>query len=115
GEPRPLLLASELHSLRVRRGTLDEEEIEEIRSHVNHSFNFLIQIPWTRDLQAVPGIAAAHHEKLDGTGYPRRLAGEAIPIQARMMTIADIFDALVAQDRPYKPAVPIERACAILQ
>jgi HD-GYP domain-containing protein (c-di-GMP phosphodiesterase class II) len=115
GEPRPLLLASELHSLRVRRGTLDEEEIEEIRSHVNHSFNFLIQIPWTRDLQAVPGIAAAHHEKLDGTGYPRRLAGEAIPIQARMMTIADIFDALVAQDRPYKPALPLTRALDILR
>jgi HD-GYP domain-containing protein (c-di-GMP phosphodiesterase class II) len=115
GEPRPLLLASELHSLRVRRGTLDEEEIEEIRSHVNHSFNFLIQIPWTRDLQAVPGIAAAHHEKLDGTGYPRRLAGAAIPIQARMMTIADIFDALVAQDRPYKPALPLTRALDILR
>jgi HD-GYP domain-containing protein (c-di-GMP phosphodiesterase class II) len=115
GEEQPLLLEAELHSLRVRRGTLDDGEIEEIRSHVNHSFNFLMQIPWTRDLRAVPGIAAAHHEKLDGTGYPRQLSGEAIPVQARMMTIADIFDALVAQDRPYKPAVPIQRACAILQ
>ncbi len=115
GESHPLLLEAELHSLRVRRGTLDEQEIEEIRSHVNHSYNFLIQIPWTRDLKSVPGIAHAHHEKLDGTGYPRGLAGDAIPLQARMMTIADIFDALVAQDRPYKPALPLARALHILR
>jgi len=63
----------------------------------------------------VPEIAYAHHEKLDGSGYPRRLVGEQIPIQSRMMTIADIFDALVAWDRPYKKSVPVGRALDILQ
>ncbi|HXT35233.1 MAG TPA: HD domain-containing phosphohydrolase, partial [Chloroflexota bacterium] len=115
GESMPLLLDGELRSLLVRRGTLDEEEIAEIRSHVTHSFNFLVQIPWTHDLREVPRIAVAHHEKLDGTGYPYHLRGADIPIQARMMTIADIFDALAAQDRPYKPPVPLPRALAILR
>lgn len=62
----------------------------------------------------MPLIAFGHHEKLDGKGYPRRIVGDAIPIQTRMMTIADIFDALTAQDRPYKPAVPLERALGIM-
>ncbi|HVC83529.1 MAG TPA: HD domain-containing phosphohydrolase [Chloroflexota bacterium] len=115
GESMPLLLDGELRSLLVRRGTLDDEELAEIRSHVVHSFNFLIQIPWTHDLREIPRIAAAHHEKLDGTGYPYHLSGDDIPVQARMMTIADIFDALAAQDRPYKPAIPVPRALAILR
>ena len=62
----------------------------------------------------MPEIAFAHHEKLDGTGYPRRLKAADIPLQSRMMTISDIFDALVAWDRPYKKAVPVEKALAIL-
>lgn len=62
----------------------------------------------------MPEIAFAHHEKLDGTGYPRKVKAEAIPLQARMMTISDIYDALTAQDRPYKPAVPVEKALDIL-
>ncbi len=110
----PLIEEDELRSLTIRRGTLDEQERLEIQSHVSHSFNFLIQIPWTRELQQVPHIAHAHHEKLNGTGYPRRLQSDEIPIQAKMMTIADIFDALAAQDRPYKPPVPINRALDIL-
>ncbi len=114
GELIPLLGDDELTSLQVRRGSLDEAEIREIQSHVTHSFNFLIQIPWTRELQGVPGIAVAHHEKLNGTGYPFQLQGDQIPVQARMMTIADIFDALAAQDRPYKPPVPVPRALEIL-
>jgi HD-GYP domain-containing protein (c-di-GMP phosphodiesterase class II) len=74
-----------------------------------------MQIPWTREIRDVPEIARAHHEKLNGTGYPFRLKGEEIPVQARMMTICDIFDALAAADRPYKRAVPAERALSILQ
>ena len=114
GAHRPLLHDEELRFLMVRRGNLDEEERREIESHVSHTYAFLRQIPWTRELRRVPDIAYAHHEKLNGTGYPRHVTAEAIPVQARMMTIADIFDALTAADRPYKRAVPVERALDIL-
>ena len=114
GARRPLLHEDELRFLMVQRGNLDEEERKEIESHVTHTFAFLRQIPWTRELRRVPEIAYAHHEKLNGAGYPRRVRGNDIPVQARMMTIADIFDALTATDRPYKRAVPIERALDIL-
>ena len=114
GTERQLLREDELRFLMVRRGNLDEEERREIESHVTHTFAFLRQIPWTRELRRVPEIAYAHHEKLNGMGYPRRVSAEHIPVQARMMTIADIFDALTATDRPYKRAVPVERALDIL-
>jgi HD-GYP domain-containing protein (c-di-GMP phosphodiesterase class II) len=81
---------------------------------VTHTFRFLDQIPWTRELRSIPKIAYGHHEKLNGTGYPRRVAGDEIPVQTRMMTISDIYDALTATDRPYKRAVPTERALDIL-
>jgi HD-GYP domain-containing protein (c-di-GMP phosphodiesterase class II) len=81
---------------------------------VTHTFEFLRKIPWTRSLASIPDIARGHHEKLNGSGYPRRVQGEAIPLQTRMMTIADIFDALTAQDRPYKRALPATRALDIL-
>jgi HD-GYP domain-containing protein (c-di-GMP phosphodiesterase class II) len=81
---------------------------------VTQSFNFLIQIPWTQEIKYIPWIARAHHEKMNGTGYPNRLRGDEIPVQARMMSICDIFDALSAADRPYKKAVSIERALDIL-
>jgi response regulator RpfG family c-di-GMP phosphodiesterase len=114
GEDAPLLTQDEVRFLTIRKGSLDEEERHEIESHVTHTFKFLQEIPWTKELQQVPIIAYGHHEKLDGTGYPRKIAGDAIPIQTRMMTISDIYDALTAQDRPYKPAVPAERALDIL-
>ncbi len=74
-----------------------------------------MRIPWTETLALVPDIAGKHHEYLDGSGYPSRLPEPEIPLQARMMTVADIFDALTASDRPYKQAVPIPRALDILQ
>jgi len=80
-----------------------------------HSFNFLAQIPWTPELRAIPEIARAHHEKLNGKGYPFRLNAAQIPVQAKMMTICDIFDALSASDRPYKRAIPTDRALDILK
>jgi len=80
-----------------------------------HSFNFLMQIPWTKEIQGIPQIARAHREKLNGTGYPYRLKADEIPLQTKMMTICDIFDALSAADRPYKKAVPSERALEILE
>ncbi len=113
-EVYPYLLESEASRLSISKGSLDEHERREIESHVTHTFNFLKNIPWTNDLRRVPEIAFAHHEKLDGTGYPRKIKAEAIPLQARMMTISDIYDALTAQDRPYKPAVPVEKALDIL-
>ncbi|MEX2177634.1 MAG: HD domain-containing phosphohydrolase [Gemmatimonadaceae bacterium] len=114
GVERPLLREAELRFLMIRKGNLDDTERREIESHVTHTFRFLEQIPWTRDLRGIPDIAYAHHEKLNGRGYPRRVNAVDIPVQARMMTIADIFDALTATDRPYKRAVPHERALDIL-
>ncbi|MBI4011705.1 MAG: GAF domain-containing protein [Candidatus Rokubacteria bacterium] len=115
GSLRPYLTEYEIRNLSIPRGSLNEEERLEIESHVTHSFRFLMQIPWTKELRRVPLIAYSHHERLDGSGYPRGVRDVEVPIQARMMTIADIFDALAAADRPYKPAVPPERALDILR
>jgi hypothetical protein len=114
GIQRQLLGDEELKFLMVRRGNLDERERKEIESHVTHTYKFLEQIPWTRELRNIPKIAYGHHEKLNGRGYPRAIGADDIPVQTRMMTISDIFDALTASDRPYKRAVPIERALDIL-
>ena len=114
GVERPLLDDDELRFLMIRRGNLDDRERKEIESHVTHTYRFLQQIPWTRELKNIPRIAYGHHEKLNGRGYPRAIGGDDIPVQTRMMTISDIFDALTASDRPYKRAVPLERALDIL-
>jgi len=115
GSRQPFLTPNEVAALSIRKGSLSEKERREIESHVTHTFRFLSEIPWTGEFRRVPEIAYAHHEKLDGTGYPRRLKATEIPIQSRMMAISDIFDALVAWDRPYKKAVPVERALSILR
>lgn len=115
GARQPYLTPNEVQALAIRRGSLSEKERREIESHVTHTFRFLSEIPWTGEYRRVPEIAHAHHEKLDGTGYPRKLTGEQIPIQSRMMTVSDIFDALVAWDRPYKKSVPVDRALDILR
>ena len=104
----------EIRFLSIPKGSLDPAERVEIESHVIHTFNFLTQIPWTKEISNIPGIARGHHEKLDGSGYPYQLKAEDIPVQTRMMTICDIFDALSASDRPYKRAVPSDRALDIL-
>jgi HD-GYP domain-containing protein (c-di-GMP phosphodiesterase class II) len=114
GQQQPFLTPMEQKHLSIRKGSLDDRERLEIESHVSHTFAFLERIPWTRGLARVPEIALGHHEKLDGTGYPRKVQGPAIPLQTRMMTIADIYDALTAQDRPYKRALPATRALDIL-
>jgi HD-GYP domain-containing protein (c-di-GMP phosphodiesterase class II) len=82
---------------------------------VIHTFNFLSQIPWTKEIKDIPGIARAHHEKLNGRGYPYMLKADEIPLQSKIMTVCDIFDALSAADRPYKKALPVERALQILE
>jgi len=114
GRPHPYLTEEEMRYLTIPKGSLDETERLEIESHVTHTYRFLQQIPWTRELQHIPMIAYGHHEKLDGKGYPRRVTGEAIPVQTRMMTISDIYDALSAADRPYKVAVAPARALDIM-
>jgi HD-GYP domain-containing protein (c-di-GMP phosphodiesterase class II) len=114
GTERPLLTDNELRLLAIPRGTLDPAERREIESHVTHTYRFLQQIPWTRELRDIPKIAYGHHEKLNGTGYPRGVAETEIPVQTRIMTISDIYDALTASDRPYKRAVPSEHALDIL-
>jgi HD-GYP domain-containing protein (c-di-GMP phosphodiesterase class II) len=110
----PFLTDGEAGCLQIRRGSLTEHERIEINSHVVHSYNFLRRIPWSRTLRDVPDIAGSHHEKLDGTGYPNALRGAQIPVPARMMAISDIYDALTASDRPYKKAMPTEKALDIL-
>jgi HD-GYP domain-containing protein (c-di-GMP phosphodiesterase class II) len=115
GTERPYLSEDEVRFLSIPRGSLDADERRQIESHVVHSFNFLAQIPWTPEFRAIPEIARAHHEKLNGKGYPFGLNSTQIPVQAKMMTICDIFDALSASDRPYKRAVPTDRALDILK
>ena len=114
GNKTAYLTERESTALSVKRGSLTEQERLEIESHVKHSYNFLSKIPWGKDLARVPEIAYAHHEKLNGKGYPRHSVEKDIPIESQMMGIADIFDALTAQDRPYKPALPLKKALDIL-
>ena len=114
GDSLTLITPEEARILAIPRGSLTPGEYEEIQSHVVHTYQFLKQIPWTKELSRVPEIARSHHEKLNGGGYPDGWRAPDIPVQTRMMTISDIFDALTSRDRPYKPAVPVERALDIL-
>ncbi|MBW7994996.1 MAG: GAF domain-containing protein [Candidatus Glassbacteria bacterium] len=109
-----LLEGREQSILSIPKGTLTTDERLEIESHVTHTYNFLTKIPWTSELKSIPEIAYGHHEKLDGSGYPRGVNAKQIQPQTRMMTISDIYDALTATDRPYKPAVPADKALDII-
>jgi HD-GYP domain-containing protein (c-di-GMP phosphodiesterase class II) len=114
GEVRTLLDPAEVECLMVDRGTLTSPALDEIRSHVVHTLRFLSKIPWGKSLGRLPLIAGAHHERPNGTGYPRRLRAHEIPVQSKLMSVADVYDALTASDRPYKNAVSIPRALDIL-
>mgnify|MGYP002700128164 CR=1 FL=1 len=115
GQSRGLIDELEFGALSIKRGSLTADERVEIESHVSHTIEFLKTIPWTPELSNIPKIAGAHHEKLNGCGYPYGLKSPEIPLGAKMMAVCDIFDALTATDRPYKAAVPLERALTILQ
>ncbi|PRB83791.1 HD domain-containing phosphohydrolase [Pseudomonas sp. MYb185] len=104
----------ELHNLSVRRGTLTVEERFKVNEHIVHTLVMLSTLPFPRALRQVPDIAANHHEKLDGTGYPRRLGASQLSIPARIMAIADIFEALTAADRPYKTPKTLSESIAIM-
>jgi HD-GYP domain-containing protein (c-di-GMP phosphodiesterase class II) len=109
-----LLSDEEFSALSIGKGCLTPDERRQIEAHVADSYSFLILIPWTRELAGVPAIAHGHHEKLDGSGYPMGLKGNEISLQTRILTISDIYDALTARDRPYKEAVPAERALDLI-
>jgi HD-GYP domain-containing protein (c-di-GMP phosphodiesterase class II) len=115
GSARPFLTDEETANLTIKKGTLNEQEWEDMRAHSRRSQEYLERIPWGDELKQVPCIAGAHHEKLDGTGYPSGLGADDIIPQVRMLTIADIFDALTAADRPYRKAASPERAVGILR
>jgi hypothetical protein len=115
GRRRTLLTPDEAGVLAITRGSLTDAERRAIQEHVVHTFEFLKEIPWTREFRRIPEIARSHHEKLDGSGYPSGVRGEDIPVQSRMMTIADIYDALTATDRPYKKAIRTEEALDTLR
>jgi HD-GYP domain-containing protein (c-di-GMP phosphodiesterase class II) len=115
GRRRTVITPEEASILAITKGSLTDAERREIQQHVVHTFQFLTQIPWTREFRRIPEIARSHHEKLDGTGYPFAVRGDQIPVQSRMMAIADIYDALTATDRPYKKAIRVEEALDILR
>jgi HD-GYP domain-containing protein (c-di-GMP phosphodiesterase class II) len=114
GQRQRLLEEPEVIALQIKRGSLSPSEMDEIRLHVVHTYDFLSKIPWGKSMRRIPEIARAHHEKLDGTGYPRAVGSIDIPLQSKIMTVADIYDALTAADRPYKKALGFERAMSIL-
>ncbi len=114
-EQQPVVPPTVINRLCIPGGSLDPEERLEIQRHVEHTYNFLKVIPWTENLRRVPEIAFAHHEKLDGSGYPLGLVDDEIPFGAKLMTISDIFDALTAGDRPYKSGMGPRRALFILR
>jgi HD-GYP domain-containing protein (c-di-GMP phosphodiesterase class II)/HAMP domain-containing protein len=104
----------ELYNLSIERGTLSSEERFRINDHIVQTILMLEELPFPRHLRAVPGIAGGHHEKMDGTGYPKRLRRDDMPLTARMMAIADIFEALTASDRPYKSPKKLSEAIRIM-
>ena len=104
----------ELYNLSIVKGTLAEEERFKINDHMVQTITMLNQLPYPKHLRNVPEIAGGHHEKMDGTGYPKRLRKEEMSLTARMMAIADIFEALTAADRPYKKPKPLSESIRIM-
>ena len=115
GEEVPLLTEEEFEALSVRRGNLTDEERDIINSHAISSQRILSKISWTPDLERIPDIAAHHHERLDGTGYPDGFKKEQIQVEEKILSVVDVYDAIVAQDRPYKRAMPPLKAIDILR
>lgn len=114
-EISPLLTENEIKNLTVKRGNLTDSERDQMNQHAAYTYQILKDIPWIKDLSNIPKIAADHHEKLNGFGYPNRLKEDQIQVQSKMLAIIDIFEALTAIDRPYKKAMPVDKALKILE
>jgi len=115
GTSHPLLSEFEIESLCIPRGTLSVDERKVINNHMQVTIDMLESLPFPKKLRKVPEYAGGHHEKMDGSGFPKGLTRDQMSIPARMMAIADIFEALTARDRPYKPPMPISQALKILK
>jgi HD-GYP domain-containing protein (c-di-GMP phosphodiesterase class II) len=114
GETKPMLTEDEVYNLTIRKGTLTEEEREQINFHATMSNTMLEALPFPKKLARVPEIAGGHHEKLNGKGYPKGLDASQLTLEARILAIADIFEALTASDRPYKDAKKMSEVIKIL-
>lgn len=114
GRIKPLISADELENLCIRRGTLNEAERKIIEGHMTATLDMLGELPFPKHLQRVPEYAGGHHERMDGTGYPKGLTREELSLPARMMGIADVFEALTAPDRPYKAPMKLSQALTIM-
>ncbi len=108
------LSENEVYNLNIVRGTLTQEERSIINNHITVTINMLESLPYPKDLKRVPEYAGGHHERMDGKGYPRGLTREQMSIPARIMGIADIFEALTSRDRPYKKAKTLSESLHIL-
>jgi HD-GYP domain-containing protein (c-di-GMP phosphodiesterase class II) len=114
GNTANFLTDDELKNLTIQRGTLSQEEREVINHHIVSTIKMLEALPWPKHLRNVPEYAGGHHERMDGKGYPRGLRREQMSVQARVMGIADIFEALTAKDRPYKKGKTLSESLHIL-
>jgi HD-GYP domain-containing protein (c-di-GMP phosphodiesterase class II) len=114
GKPTSLLTDNEIYNLNIARGTLTSEERTIINNHIAVTINMLESLPYPKDLRRVPEYAGGHHERMDGKGYPRGLTREQMSVPARVMGIADIFEALTSRDRPYKKAKTLSESLNIL-
>lgn len=115
GETQPMLTEEEVDNLCITRGTINDDERRTINRHIDVTLDILESLPFPRNLKRVPEYAGGHHERMDGTGFPRGLTREQMSIPARMMAVADIFEALTAKERPYKQPMPISQAFSILK
>lgn len=114
GEDVPLLSAEEVYNLSIRRGTINAEERKEMENHMLHTMHMLEALPFPKHLRRVPEYALGHHERMDGKGYPKGVPAGEMSIPARMMAVADVFEALTASDRPYKPAKKLSESMKII-
>ena len=108
------LLDNEWSALSIRKGNLTKDERNLINSHAVSTYRILSEIPWTKHLEMIPAIASQHHERMDGSGYPEGLIGDRIQLESKILAVIDIYEALVAQDRPYKPRMSSDQALKII-
>jgi HD-GYP domain-containing protein (c-di-GMP phosphodiesterase class II) len=114
GQEEPLLFEKEVNMLSIPRGTLSEQERHVINNHVSVTLKMLQALPYPKNLKNVPDLAGSHHERVDGKGYPRNLTKDQMSLPARMIAIADVFEALTASDRPYKKSMSLSQALNIM-